>query len=279
MHTRLSVIGDHLERMDGLRRCVMTLVVTIFWNLRSLEERCHVAKRAFFIHLNLDDLAADTDALDSTEERGQWLEGFKVGSRGHEARDSWSDAKRRGHAFGVDCWENAEALRLAQSAKGIASGESRRNRTAVEPELNRSSTAVEPELNRTSTEPQPIQYPITNNQDLLSHETKNEKPKIGAKPIKPSLEIWTEEAKVKFPWWPLKDIQRVHDHYEANGWKQSNGNKIVDWRAAQRTCYRNFEKDHPRAEYDYKVSQVTPIPEPIQAPLFNGAIFGGINVA
>lgn len=37
------------------------------------------------------------------------------------------------------------------------------------------------------------------------------------------------------------DIQpeQFVDHYEANGWKQANGNRIVDWKAAVRTWERN----------------------------------------
>lgn len=128
---------------------------------------------------------------------------------------------------------------------------------------------------RVSTEVTPLKELHLRESSFVGKTEKPTKPRMK----KPTPAEWIEQAKAKYPWWPPKDVLRVHDHYEANGWKQSNGNPIVDWKAAQRTCYRNWESQHPRAEYDYKVSQVSQAPEPIQAPLFPGAIFGGLNVA
>lgn len=128
-----------------------------------------MSDRTFFVRMNLDDMATDLIGLDSTEERGLWLEGFVVGSRGKDARAEWPAAKIEGHAFGLKCFNEAEEFRDKQAAKGLASAESRRNRKATEcePEANHGSTAVQPDTNQTST------YPTTNNQHLA---TNNDKP-------------------------------------------------------------------------------------------------------
>lgn len=136
-----------------------------------------MADRAYFVKLNLDDMAASLDALDSTEERGQWLEGFRVGSRGSKPRDGWPEAKMLGYTFGMDCWEKAEEFREKQAAKGRASGESRKRRTGIEPESNHGSTADEPEhqpeANRDGNRDGSSQKPETRNQKPI---TENEQP-------------------------------------------------------------------------------------------------------
>lgn len=95
-----------------------------------------MSDRTFFVRLNLDDMAAEVVGLDSTEERGFWLEGFLVGSRGKDPRENWAPAKVCGHAFGAACFREAEEFRGKQSAKGRASGDARRNRTTVQPRFN-----------------------------------------------------------------------------------------------------------------------------------------------
>jgi len=129
-----------------------------------------VTDRTFFVRVNLDDMATDLIGLDSTDERGLWLEGFVVGSRGKDCRVDWPAAKLEGHSFGLKCFNEAEDFRDKQSAKGHASADARRNRkaTEVQPDVNHGSTTVQPDINQTST------HPTTNNQQLI---TNNEKPK------------------------------------------------------------------------------------------------------
>jgi hypothetical protein len=43
------------------------------------------------------------------------------------------------------------------------------------------------------------------------------------------------------------DPQHMLDHFTANGWKQSNGNAIKDWKAAARTWERNNQKFEGKA--------------------------------
>lgn len=153
-----------------------------------------MSDRTFFVRLNLDDMSAEVVGLDSTEERGQWLEGFLVGSRGKDSRDVWHPAKLDGHRFGMVCFQEAENYRGKQSAKGVASGEARRNRTAAEPLLNNGLTAVEPDGNRTPTGPQPIQQPTSNSQHPT---TTNEKPDPPKAPqgVSEVMELWNSMAK------------------------------------------------------------------------------------
>lgn len=123
--------------------------------------------RTFFVRVNLDDMATDLIGLDSTDERGLWLEGFVVGSRGKDCRIDWPAAKLEGHSFGLKCFNEAEEFRDKQSAKGHASANARRNRkaTVVQPDVNHGSTTVQPGVNQTSTHPTTnIQQPISINQ-------------------------------------------------------------------------------------------------------------------
>lgn len=55
----------------------------------------------------------------------------------------------------------------------------------------------------------------------------------------PSLEEWIEYSKSKGYSF---DYENAWSHYASNGWKQSNGNKIVDWRPCARTCQGNHDK-------------------------------------
>lgn len=121
-------------------------------------------EREWWVKVNLDDLSDSLDRLDSTEERGQWVEGFRIGSRGHESREGWTPFKTIGFDFGVECLGEAKKFRLSQSEKGLKSAAAR-NRSSTgsqpdyQPEVNRSSTEVQPntqpEPNRSSTGSQP----------------------------------------------------------------------------------------------------------------------------
>lgn len=87
--------------------------------------------RTFFVRLNLDDMAADIDRLDSTEERGLWLEGFRIGSRGHDKRDEWGFPKLLGHAFGLRCHDEAVIFRDKKVIAGQTSADRRRERNGT----------------------------------------------------------------------------------------------------------------------------------------------------
>ena len=73
--------------------------------------------RIYFVKLNLDDFAATVAGLDSDLEYRQFIDGFLVGARGFEARDTWSEAKINGHTIGDGCFKDAQRFSAAQREK------------------------------------------------------------------------------------------------------------------------------------------------------------------
>ena len=71
--------------------------------------------------------------------------------------------------------------------------------------------------------PTPISYP-----DPIPIETK-ERGKPAARPSVEEVRAYCVERDNKV------DPEQFHDHYTANGWRQSNGNSIKDWQASVRT--------------------------------------------
>lgn len=70
--------------------------------------------RIYFVKLNLDDFAATVAGLDSDLEYRQFVEGFLVGARGFESRDTWSEAKINGHTVGDGCFKEAQHFSALQ---------------------------------------------------------------------------------------------------------------------------------------------------------------------
>lgn len=158
-----------------------------------------MSDRTFFVRLNLDDMAAEIVGLETSEERGQWLEGFLVGSRGKESREIWPVSKLEGHRFGLSCFHEAESFRDKKSAAGEASANARRQRfgsaqpntirTPLEQCSNTARTGAEQAPNQPTTI---IQQPTTNNE-----KPNPPKPPQGVVEV---MDLWNEMAKGKpFP--------------------------------------------------------------------------------
>ncbi len=211
-----------------------------------------MGERSFFVRLNIDDMADSLDELETTEERGLWLEGFRFGVRGKEARDGWQTAKSLGYKFGFECWEQAQQFREKQAAKGRASGESRRGRiepesnhgsTAVQPEFNRGSSVVEPEPNQTPTGHEPIQNPEANNQELKNQEQYKPIPPTPQRGERvrasiPTEDEWVAYCTATWPDWHPTCAAEGWAYYQSAGWRTRVG-PIRDWRAAAKTSYGN----------------------------------------
>ena len=186
-----------------------------------------MAERTFFVRVNLDDMAAEIIGLDSTDERGLWLEGFVVGSRGKDCREEWPAAKLEGHSFGLRCFNEAEEFREKQSAKGLASVEARRNRsaTAALHGFNHGSTTVQPDANQTST------YPTSNNQQPTTN-NENKKKARQAAFIPPSESEWVAYCTSTWPEWSSTTAAEAWAYYESKKWKGYS-----DWRKVAVTAH------------------------------------------
>jgi hypothetical protein len=144
--------------------------------------------RTFFILLNLDAFSAEMAGLDSTQERGEWVEGFQVGSHGHGLRESWSDVKLRGHQFGFGALREAEAHRDKKVEAGRRSAQVRKDmKGSAQPERLSSNDRTPfggcsehpPEQDPEHTPNHPItnnQQPITKTQHPTTSTAKGRKP-------------------------------------------------------------------------------------------------------
>ena len=72
-----------------------------------------------------------------------------------------------------------------------------------------------------------------NQKDLSKDKSKEERGKAASRPSLEQVRDYCQERNNSV------DPEQFHDHYTANGWKQSSGNAIRDWRAAVRTWERN----------------------------------------
>lgn len=165
--------------------------------------------RTFFVRLNIDDLAANIAALDGHEEKGAWLDGFMVGSRGALPRESWWEPKRIGHAFGFECFQRAEIFRESQTDKAIKAVAAKAAKRA---ELTQSVPVGVPVGNPECTLAN-SQKPVT-----IRPETKSQQPAI-------SRENFGQWAALYYPNFHAEALDWF-DQQGALGWVLANGAPI-----------------------------------------------------
>lgn len=219
-------------------------------------------ERTFFVRLNLDDFTAEMTGLDSTEERGEWIEGFQVGCHGHPARPAWSEVKRRGHEFGVASLHEAEGARLKFSMAGQRSAESRKSKIGTAQPLKPSNdvrTSLRT-MSRTSPEhtvEHPLEHfsnqPTTNNQQPIttsqqpaasSQQSPSRKMRGGAGEFTPpTLDDWQAYCAATWPDWHPSRSQEAWEYYEGAKWRIGKAKKKAeDWKACASTAHKNAKE-------------------------------------
>ena len=203
--------------------------------------------RTFFILLNLDAFSAEMAGLDSTQERGEWVEGFQVGAHGHGLRESWSDIKLQGHQFGVDSLRQAEERRSKFAEAGKRSAQVRKDmKGSAQPEhrSNNDRTSFEKRSEHSSEQDpeqrpeQDPEHPVTSNHERLtkSQHLKPKKENDGAPRAKftPPTQIEAETFALEIG---FTRCGTWLDFYASNGWKVGR-NPMKDWKACMRKWNR-----------------------------------------
>lgn len=204
-----------------------------------------MSDRTFFVRLNLDDMAAEVVGLESSEERGQWLDGFLVGSRGKDAREGWPEPKQDGHRFGLSCHHEAESFREKKAAAGEASANARRGKygsaqpnTARTP-LEQCSNTVQTSAEQTPNHPTSnIQHPITNIQHPITNNESPLDPPKGKRFVPPTEPEWVAYCEQTWADWHQECAADAWAYYESKGWKIGSAT-CKDWKAAARTAHGN----------------------------------------
>lgn len=214
------------------------------------------AEREWWVKVNIDDLCHDLDRLESTEERGQWLEGFRVGSRGHEPRDTWGQPKMLGHTFGMKCHDEAVIFRDKKVIAGQISADNRREKNGTAQPLKMIPAEHAPNGVRTvfdvcsehtpeqtaehaSNQPTTNSYqPTTSNQKRTTSNESPLYPPKGKRFVPPTEPEWVAYCVETWPDWHRECAADSWAYYESKGWRIGSA-PCKDWKATARTAHGN----------------------------------------
>ena len=217
-------------------------------------------ERTYFVLLNLDAFSAEMAGLDTTEERGQWVEGFQVGCHGHALRSSWSEIKMSGYHFGASALAEAEAHREKKVQAGKRSAQIRKDmKGSAQPEHRSNGVRASfggcseqtpehpPEQSPEQTPNQPVtsnHKPIASIQQPEASIQEKPSPKMIGGPggrKQPTEPEWTAYCTETWPDWHPTQAGESWAYYESVGWRTKAG-PIKDWRSAARTAHGNAAK-------------------------------------
>lgn len=191
-------------------------------------------KRTFTVRINIDDMAAMIAGLDGNDEKAGWLDGYLVGVHGHHPRESWTEAKRLGHAFGAKHFAEVEEFRAEQKRKSDLAeiAKSEKSNPDVTHGLPTGTGSGNPAGDpiQQSTNPL-IQRPTIRNPSPLE-------PPKGKRFVPPTEGEWVAYCGETWADWCPECSAESWAYYESKGWKIGSA-MCKDWKAAARTAHGN----------------------------------------
>lgn len=69
---------------------------------------------------------------------------------------------------------------------------------------------------------------------------KGKRQRAVARPVRPTLQTWLDEAHTRHPSWPEDDAHDAWSHYEACGWMMARGKPVRSWPACVTNCFKRW---------------------------------------
>ena len=211
-------------------------------------------KKIFFVKMNLDLLGDALTILETDAERSDWILGFRVGAIDGPMKESWSEAKKSGWAFGFSAYEEAVVASKKIKKAAFASVEARKEkygsaqpyRAVLEQCSSDAQAALVTEVEQCF-EHSPSYLSAINHQPSTINEEQETNNKGGKPParsarfIPPEESEWLEYCQKTWDDWHPSSIQGSWNYYESVGW-MAGKSKIKDWRATARNAHNTAKQ-------------------------------------